>query len=68
MDNIIHFAVCTESTKGRVGFVVSDKDSKWVSDMSNLVGYVGCCSFSEAIQRAGMMELNKADAWGVIPA
>jgi len=64
--NKVHYAVCLNHPSGRTGIVISDTDSKYVSDMANLIGYVGCPSFQEAVKRSGMMERNETNAWGVI--
>lgn len=67
-----YFSICVNTKYGRCGFIApysnSDEVStrRWVDSMSNLIGYVGGCTLPEAIKRAGMMERDEPNAWGVI--
>lgn len=57
-----YYAVCVSSNGHRIGIVANSKPDS----MANLVGYVWCNSLPEAVKRAGMMERDEPNAWGVI--
>ena len=65
-----HLAVCVMVKGERVGFVISGrcltKLERWAETFKNRIGYVGEDDFALAIRRAGMMERDEKDAWGVI--
>lgn len=68
---MIHYAICMDYGKGRNGFVMSFENESAANKALNnsdkrRIGYVGCPSFQEAVTRAGMMERNEPNAWGVL--
>lgn len=65
-----YMAVCVDTRHGRAGIVINGtsetKTLQFAYTMPNRIGYVSCNSFNEAVKRAGMMERDERNAWGVI--
>jgi hypothetical protein len=65
-----HVALCLDIKGERVGIVLSaetmGKAVKYAETFKNRIGYVGETDFALAVKRAGMMERNEKNAWGVI--
>lgn len=69
---MLHYSVCFDFGQGRVACVMSFENEAHANRVLNQrdkhrVGYVGQSSFQEAVIRAGMMERDEPNAWGVIP-
>jgi len=68
--HVQHFAVCYQTQYGRVGvietFPLHRQLYRSFPANSKRIGYVGCSSFTEAIIRAGKMERNEPNAWGIL--
>ena len=65
-----HLSVCIESKSGRNAFVISantELEAIHIAEsFPKRIGYCGNTSFAEAVKRAGMMERNEQNAWGIV--